>query len=229
MKCLRDVCSMATDKRCSEADDDKQLEYFGKVIIHSVILLSNMMNLKVGRTEEAKTRQFLRDVLFHSCDDDAESLSREFRLLYKDLASAAHFQSYITSGAIYLIGLSKALFCNNHFHLYDRIHKEDMQNTWEKNELLSALEDSMNNFNDDQYNQLSDVLNRGWSDSELQTEVCYYKQYATDPCAAAGCNNRGKFTCSGCKMTYYCSKKCQLDDWKVKHKSICKARRRNFG
>ena len=27
--------------------------------------------------------------------------------------------------------------------------------------------------------------------------------------------------CSGCKMVYYCGKKCQKKDWKVKHKNIC--------
>ena len=27
--------------------------------------------------------------------------------------------------------------------------------------------------------------------------------------------------CSGCKMVYYCGKKCQKEDWKVKHKNMC--------
>mmetsp|Transcript_15090 Transcript_15090/g.22268 ORF Transcript_15090/g.22268 Transcript_15090/m.22268 type:complete len:230 (-) Transcript_15090:164-853(-) len=229
MKCLRDVCSMATDKRCSEADDDKQLEYFGKVIIHSVILLSNMMNLKVGRTEEAKTRQFLRDVLFHSCDDDAESLSREFRLLYTDIASSVHLHSLCVRIGVTLIGMSKALFRNKNYRLYDRIIQEDFQNTWEKNVLTDALEDMREDFDNGTYEYISIIIDQGWSDSQLGTAMRNAKHDYSYSYVAAGCSNPGRLMCAGCKMSYYCSKKCQLDDWKVKHKSICKARRRNFG
>jgi hypothetical protein len=33
--------------------------------------------------------------------------------------------------------------------------------------------------------------------------------------------NSGFMKCGGCKITYYCSKKCQLENWK-EHKKICK-------
>lgn len=39
-------------------------------------------------------------------------------------------------------------------------------------------------------------------------------------CASRGCLNRGILTCSGCKMLRYCSKMCQVKDWKD-HKKIC--------
>lgn len=36
------------------------------------------------------------------------------------------------------------------------------------------------------------------------------------------CNKRGKMKkCTQCKSTYYCSKECQIQDWK-KHKKRCK-------
>lgn len=36
------------------------------------------------------------------------------------------------------------------------------------------------------------------------------------------CNKRGKMKkCTQCKCTYYCSKECQIQDWK-KHKKRCK-------
>ena len=46
------------------------------------------------------------------------------------------------------------------------------------------------------------------------------------------CNNRGCFECEdlerkfsrcgGCKLPFYCSRKCQRADWKARHKHVCK-------
>ena len=43
----------------------------------------------------------------------------------------------------------------------------------------------------------------------------------------ASCNKGATLKCSGCKMTYYCSKKCQINDWKPNHKKLCKKIRKN--
>ena len=47
------------------------------------------------------------------------------------------------------------------------------------------------------------------------------------------CENRGCFAtetpekkfskCARCKLPFYCSKACQLEDWKLRHKKVCKA------
>jgi len=39
-------------------------------------------------------------------------------------------------------------------------------------------------------------------------------------CANAGCESAGHHCCSKCKVQFYCSRDCQLADWK-KHKEIC--------
>ncbi len=39
-------------------------------------------------------------------------------------------------------------------------------------------------------------------------------------CYLQGCRNNNKSTCSGCKITKYCSVKCQKVDWK-RHKQVC--------
>ena len=50
-------------------------------------------------------------------------------------------------------------------------------------------------------------------------------------CAAAGCPRKLKADgssldqCGGCKRCYYCSVKCQTEDWKAGHKAECKALR----
>jgi hypothetical protein len=36
------------------------------------------------------------------------------------------------------------------------------------------------------------------------------------------CGNRAHLQCGGCKTSYYCSKDCQITDWKITHKGICK-------
>jgi hypothetical protein len=48
-----------------------------------------------------------------------------------------------------------------------------------------------------------------------------------DCCVARGCLKtetvESKFSkCSQCKQAYYCSRECQLSDWKARHKKICK-------
>jgi hypothetical protein len=47
-------------------------------------------------------------------------------------------------------------------------------------------------------------------------------------CGAKGCLvaetfDTAKFKrCSGCSGPYYCSRECQLSDWKIRHKKVCK-------
>ena len=48
-----------------------------------------------------------------------------------------------------------------------------------------------------------------------------------DCCAARGCLKtetveRRFSKCSGCKQAHYCSRDCQVSDWKARHKKICK-------
>ena len=40
-------------------------------------------------------------------------------------------------------------------------------------------------------------------------------------CAAEGCTKPAKYTCGRCKNARYCSKECQVSDWKLSHKLSC--------
>ena len=40
-------------------------------------------------------------------------------------------------------------------------------------------------------------------------------------CSFCGDSKKKKFTCSGCKISYYCDVQCQKNDWKL-HKAFCK-------
>jgi len=39
----------------------------------------------------------------------------------------------------------------------------------------------------------------------------------------SGCNKQGNdmLRCANCKKAYYCSRECQITDWKLKHKTVC--------
>lgn len=39
-------------------------------------------------------------------------------------------------------------------------------------------------------------------------------------CYVFGCTNDGVFCCRGCKSAYYCSKECQIVNWKL-HRKVC--------
>jgi hypothetical protein len=41
------------------------------------------------------------------------------------------------------------------------------------------------------------------------------------PCNNQDCPNEGTFCCVRCKACYYCSKDCQVSDWKARHKKVC--------
>ena len=41
-------------------------------------------------------------------------------------------------------------------------------------------------------------------------------------CAAAGCEENATKKCRGCFAVWYCSRECQLGDWKGNHETICK-------
>ena len=166
----------------------------------SVLLLLEMMHLKIGRAAEKNSFKYLRDVLFHSCDGSAESLSHEFRLLCKTLAfldDVAGTRVNVTR----LIASSKLLFSNDNYHLHDHLLQEGCFENTKKT---------------------------GPSDSELNCFISECKSKATIRCVAVGCNNRGSQICAGCMMSHYCSKECQMADWKSNHKRICKARCRNL-
>lgn len=36
------------------------------------------------------------------------------------------------------------------------------------------------------------------------------------------CNGEAKQKCSGCLLVFYCSKNCQISDWRSGHKNDCK-------
>lgn len=60
-------------------------------------------------------------------------------------------------------------------------------------------------------------------DAILQTP--YQNKDDTKPvyiCANAGCNVETTQRCNGCKCVGYCSRKCQLEDWKAGHKRVCR-------
>lgn len=44
----------------------------------------------------------------------------------------------------------------------------------------------------------------------------------TKRCASGSCFKDGTMHCGKCKVTFYCSKACQKDDW-IKHKKHCPA------
>ena len=41
-------------------------------------------------------------------------------------------------------------------------------------------------------------------------------------CAADGCEAEATKKCRGCFAVWYCSRECQLGDWKGNHETICK-------
>jgi len=45
-------------------------------------------------------------------------------------------------------------------------------------------------------------------------------------CGAANCTNIGTLACGGCIAVKYCSKVCQVTDWKAGHKEVCTSKRR---
>ena len=52
-------------------------------------------------------------------------------------------------------------------------------------------------------------------DAEHTTE-CVHKR-----CAGCGKEGDGRMECGACKGPRYCSKECQVADWKAGHKSAC--------
>ena len=193
----------------------------------SIFLMFEMTCLKMGRAAENNFKYF-RDVLFHSCDDDAKSLSREFQLFYTDLAHNVYMAEGSVVYAVRLIGVSKLLFSNNKYHVYDYLLQKGFKNTGEKRIILSALEDQKKyDAVDGEYcTFLSKVMNTGYSDFQLKVAISECtKNKATNRCVAAVCKNRGNLICARCRMSHYCSKGCQLTDWKSKHKRICNTRR----
>ena len=108
-------------------------------------------------------------MLFHSCDSDGESLSYEFRLIDRDLASLVEIMGIDVEDAVQLIAYSKVLFWNNNVHLYDRILQR-FQNTWEKSVLLSKIESRFKKhrqYETKKYNLLI-MLNEGVDVSRLK-------------------------------------------------------------
>jgi hypothetical protein len=51
----------------------------------------------------------------------------------------------------------------------------------------------------------------------LTTKIC---MSCMTLCKKSGCHNYGNNTCSKCLKNFYCSRQCQIDDWKF-HKIIC--------
>ena len=59
--------------------------------------------------------------------------------------------------------------------------------------------------------------------TRLLNEDAYVPRRNTSVCDRPGCNELGLKHCSSCRDAYYCSVKCQKDDWKT-HKKICSKR-----
>ena len=49
-----------------------------------------------------------------------------------------------------------------------------------------------------------------------------------DMCYAIGCTNSGPLRCSRCHYVRYCSKECQLKDWKKSHKKKCEIYQKTY-
>ena len=47
------------------------------------------------------------------------------------------------------------------------------------------------------------------------------EKHALKLCDNDGCYKEGKYPCSGCRAVRYCSKECQIVDWKLRHKDEC--------
>ena len=62
-------------------------------------------------------------------------------------------------------------------------------------------------------------------DDELIAFLRYYMSNAqicfNNICNASGCLNVASKTCSRCKVARYCSRECQITDWRASHKHSC--------
>eukprot|EP00953_Heterococcus_sp_UTEX-ZZ885_P020869 11681-Heterococcus_DN1.PRE.1 len=57
-------------------------------------------------------------------------------------------------------------------------------------------------------------------------EVVKVKEQSTPSgCNAAGCSKTAKKWCAQCHAVKYCSRECQLLDWKAGHKAVCSVKR----
>jgi len=58
--------------------------------------------------------------------------------------------------------------------------------------------------------------------AELKTELKKLKAQNSKKRRCKNCTNEGKLVCSACKSVFYCSKECQIQDWKF-HTVFCKS------
>lgn len=104
----------------------------------------------------------------------------------------------------------------------------DIMKTSPKKEAFEqGLSRHRDTFSEDQYQMFRMLLsleNQSMEQAVAASQVVRSREALGEffECARSGCDKEGTKRCSICKIVSYCSKDCQVADWRARHKKVCK-------
>ncbi|KAL7534338.1 hypothetical protein ACHAWF_004802 [Thalassiosira exigua] len=194
---------------------------------HSVVLASciNILD-SMNRLPRQKAKKYIKkNVLSVGKNGSKDEIIEQFQLLRSDLADTV-LKEDVTRDAsanaiIYQSHTLVTLFGSDD----DAI--EIMKNSPRKDDFEEGLSKHRESFGEHQYQLFRIML---MLEDQSMAEILAGAQVtrSREPlgefigCARECCSNPGTKSCNRCKIVRYCSRDCQVVDWKAGHKKVCK-------
>lgn len=208
IKILKSVCIFDAEQAKKDIQEKEAIEW--------PIINSFLNNSKPGESEIAQQRAFLGGYLKRLEDFNINEWTRTM----KNQSSAASMQENYTTLVGFITVSLKALADKN-FEEYKAIQLKKRTDEIAKKIVLQNAP-SLTKGLDEQYQPTIDALDKINADLQKLVTKPGNQIVRCAECKVPQTPSRQLLNCSGCRSVLYCSKECQLKNWKAGHKIECK-------
>ncbi len=206
------ICSWCRGKLCSSALDSCSITVTGNSI--PILRLSLELSGKKHNTKTVFQGEKNKTIALDTLQNDLEAVANRSGLDPDDVGNCVCL--FLDACSFFLgktLGLEEVMDCRNMSAFHGPIHRSRNSLGEQAFVYLAMLTRAPMNISDLAAigNLSSNVDGRGNPDRAI--------------CDAGGCMETGEKLCGLCRLASYCSKECQILDWRQRHKRCCAGRK----